>query len=109
MGGTGEQDYKLRSFLKGHSSQIHVGYLSLFYLYGIVGGILFMIFLFKLLTKLYRESKQTTYWGPYLGVLGFAVANLTLVTFTFFEVGLIVSMIMHKYYLDNVKLEYSGD
>lgn len=107
MGGTGEQDYKLRSFLKGHSSQIHVGYLSLFYLYGIVGGSFFMLFLFKLMRKVFQESKKTTYWGPYLGILGFAVANLTLVTFTFFEVGLIVSMIMHKYYLDNSKLNDS--
>lgn len=108
MGGTGEQDYKLRSFLKGHSSQIHVGYLSLFYLYGIVGGTLFMFFLYRLMLKVYKESKRTTYWGPYLGILGFAVANLTLVTFTFFEVGLIVSMIMHKYYVQNSKLNSSS-
>jgi len=33
MGGTGKQDYKLRSFLKDRSSQMHVGYLSLFYMY----------------------------------------------------------------------------
>ena len=39
-GAKGQWNYKLTTFLAGRSSQIHVGFLSLFYLYGLVGGTL---------------------------------------------------------------------
>ena len=98
MAGTGKYDYNLRSFLGGRSSQIHVGYLSLFYIYGILGGALFMIFLVLILRNLYLMAKIHTYYSPFLGMLGLALANLTMVTFSLFEVGLIVSVFMNKYY-----------
>ena len=46
---TYKQEFKLRQFLKGRSSQIHVGYLSLFYLYGLIGGVFFISFLKSIL------------------------------------------------------------
>jgi len=103
MGGTGEQDYKLKRFLAGHSSQIHVGYLSLFYMYGLVGGITFLLFLYFLLTKLYRNAKKTKIWAPFLGLLGFAIANLTLVWFSVFEMGFIIVLVADKYYVQKLK------
>ena len=42
MGGTDKHNYELERALAGRSSQIHVGYLSLFYIYGIIGA--FFIF-----------------------------------------------------------------
>lgn len=102
MGGTGEQEYKLRSFLRGRSSQIHVGYLSLFYLYGLVGGALFLSFLFLLLKKLYYDAKQTHIWAPFLGFFGLALANWTLVAFSVFEMGLIIVLVANKFYLQNL-------
>ena len=103
MGGTGKQDYKLRRFLAGHSSQIHVGYLSLFYMYGIVGGITFLLFLYFLLLKLYKNAKKTKIWAPFLGLTGFAIANLTLVWFSVFEMGFIIVLVADRYYMQNLK------
>jgi len=98
MGGTGEQNYKLKMFLKGKSSQIHVGYLSLFYLYGLIGGILFLGFLYLLLRKLYKNAKSTGIWAPFLGILGLAIANLTLVTFSIYQMGFIIVLVADKFY-----------
>lgn len=98
MGGTGKQDYKLRSILKGRSSQIHVGYASLLYTYGLVGALFFLSFLFLLLKKLYLNAKITGYWAPLLGFLGFALANMTLVAYSVFEMGFIIALVVDKYY-----------
>ncbi len=98
MGGTNKQDYKLRSFLRGRSSQIHVGYLSLFYMYGMIGGFFFLSFLFLILNKLYQNAKITGIWAPFMGFFGFALANLTLVTFSVYEMGLFIVLIADKYY-----------
>lgn len=95
-----KQEFKLRQFLKGRSSQIHVGYLSLFYLYGLIGGIFFMSFLFNLFRKLFRNANKTTYWGPFLGILGFAIDNWLDVNFQLFEMGLIIALFADKYYSD---------
>lgn len=103
MGGTGKQDYRLRSFLNGRSSQMHVGYVSLLYMYGLVGGILFLSFLFLLLKKLYKNAKVVKVWAPFLGFLGFAIANLTLVSFNVFHMGLIIVLVVDKYYNQNLK------
>ncbi len=99
MGGTGQQDFKLKRALRGRSSQLHVGYLSVLYMYGLVGGFFFFSFLYLLLKKLYKDSKRTTYWAPFLGILGFALANLTLVTFRIFEMGFIIALVANKYYV----------
>ncbi len=101
MGGTGKQDYQLRSALGGHSSQIHIGYLSLFYMYGLIGGFLFLTFLYLLLKKMYKDAKTTGVWAPFLSILGVAMANLTLVTFSFFEMGLIIVLMVNKYNLQD--------
>jgi len=107
MGGTGKQDYELRKFLRGRSSQIHVGYLSLLYMYGILGTFFFLTFLILLMKRLYRDAKITNMWGPFLGIMGFVLANFTLVHFHLFEMGLIYALVVNKYYLDfhNVKLK----
>ncbi|MCA0931058.1 hypothetical protein LCM02_01265 [Lutimonas saemankumensis] len=107
MGGSGEQDYKLRRFLGGHSSQIHVGYLSLFYMYGIVGGAAFIMFLILLFKRLYQDAKITKAWAPMVGMLGFAVANLTLVWFSVFEMGFIIVLLANKYYKQELKADYA--
>lgn len=98
MGGTGKQDYKLRSFLKGRSSQIHVGYLSLLYMYGLIGAFLFLSFLYLLLKKLYRNAKHTGVWAPFLGILGVAIDNLFDVNFQLLEMGLIIVLVADRYY-----------
>lgn len=105
MGGTDRQDYKLRSFLKGRSSQLHVGFLSLLYMYGIVGALFFNMFLYLLLKKLYLNAVTTRVWAPFLGILGFAIANLTLVNFSIFQMGFIIAMVADKYYSQSIGIK----
>jgi hypothetical protein len=102
MGGTGEQSYELRRILGGRSSQIHVGYLSLFYLYGLVGGILFLLFLFFLLKRLYKDGKITGYWSPFIVFIGFSLNNFTEVNFSVFEMGLLVVLFANTYFRTNL-------
>jgi len=105
MGGTGQQTYKMRRALAGKSSQIHVGYLSLLYLYGIVGGFFFLAFLFLIMRKFYRDAKITGMWAPFLGYLGFVLANGTLVTFDTFQIGLLLMIVVNKYFVEHSRIE----
>ena len=89
---------KVRLLLRGRSSQIHVGYLKLFYYYGLIGGLLFLFFLGSLLIRLWKMAKQSGYWGGFFAILAFAVMNLTLVEFNMFYYGLILSLIFSKHY-----------
>lgn len=102
MGGVGKQDYKLRRILRGRSSQIHVGYLSLLYMYGLIGGFLFLSFLFLLLKKLYKNAKITGMWSPFLGFLGLAIANLTMVYFSIYQMGFIIIMVASNFFIQNM-------
>ena len=103
MGGTGIQSYKMRRILKGKSSQIHVGYLSLLYRYGLVGGFFFLSFLFLLLRKLYRNAKKSGIWAPFLGMSGLFFANLTLVTFFMMQMGFFIVLIADRFYHQDTK------
>lgn len=103
LGGTGEHDYALERELGGRSSQLHVGYLSVLYYYGLFGGILFFIYLFILTKKLYQQATITKEWGPFFGYLTFIISNLTLVNFSIHYTGIILSVLFSKYYYDKHK------
>ncbi len=92
------KDNQLARYLGDKTSQIHVGYLSLLYYYGIVGGSFFILFLYFMCRYLYRNAKRTKHWAPFLAIFGFVIANLTLVTFYLFYAGIIVVLIYEKYY-----------
>ncbi|MEM6633823.1 MAG: hypothetical protein AAF694_29385, partial [Bacteroidota bacterium] len=91
------------NLIAGRSSQIHVGYLALFYLYGIVGGIFYLAFIFSILRKTFSVGKATGYWGTYYSFLGLALANVTLVTFAAFYHGLLMAIIFHKFFEKNYR------
>ncbi len=90
------RDVELVRALHGRSSQIHVGYLSLFYYYGYVGGCLYMLFLIALTRKLYREAKENDFWGSFTGWSMFLLSNLTLVHFDIFNMGMLMLLIFNK-------------
>ena len=92
--------------LHGRSSQIHVGFLSLLYYWGIIGTILYSLFLYYLLKKLYRISKVTKNWGPFFGWEGLVLANLTLVYLGPDQSGLYLSLVVVKYLHDKHLLQY---
>lgn len=105
MGAAGKHNYELSKALGGKSSQIHVGFLSLFYTYGAIGGLLFMLFTYYILKQMYQDSKKTKLWAPFFGVLGFFLANTTLVYLSFFEFGLIFAVMANKYFVKQVSQE----
>jgi hypothetical protein len=99
FGKEGSSDYDLVRALAQRSSQIHVGYLSLFYYYGLVGGILYVSFLILLTKKLYNDAKFTGYWGPFIGWTMFLVTNLIGVSLDIFRMGIVLVLVVNQYYL----------
>jgi len=98
IGGTGKHNKGLEKLLKRRSSQIHIGYLSLFYYYGIFGGIWYILFLYYLGKKLYKNASTLKYWGVFFAFLTFALSNLTLVYFPIFQMGLVIVFVINKYF-----------
>jgi hypothetical protein len=92
------KDSELQSLLKGKTSQIHIGYLSILYYYGIFGSFFYFGFLYLFLKKLRREAKQNKFWGAYFAVFGFLVANFTLVSVSLFFSGIAASLVFNNYY-----------
>ncbi len=90
------RDVELVRALHGRSSQIHVGYLSLFYYYGYVGGSIYLLFLITLTRKLYCDAKDNDYWGSFIGWFMFLLSNLTLVFFDIFNMGILMLLIFNK-------------
>ena len=105
MGGMGKQNYQMSKILKGKSSQIHVGYLALVFRYGFVGGFFFLASIFLLLKKLYSNAKLTGRWAPFLGIMGIALANLTLVHFSLMQMGFLIVLYANEYYLNSMALQ----
>jgi len=91
-------DTELLQELHGRSSQIHVGYLSLFYFYGLIGGVIYLIFLYHISKHTYAIGISTKYWGPFFAIMQFLLTNLTGVYFHMFIIGLVLSMVYYKYY-----------
>ncbi len=98
--GVGTQVTKeLYQALAGRSSHIHVGYLTLFYQYGIIGGLLYVGFIYSLTKSLINNMKIHKYYAPFYSWIGFLVANLTLTLLIPFEAGILLVLLLDKYYL----------
>jgi len=97
FGTSGTNTDRMKMLIQGKTSQIHVGWLKLFYFYGVVGGLIFIGFVLALLIHLYRLAQRTNYWGSLFAVLGFALANCTLVEFSFFYHGLLLAVLFSRY------------
>lgn len=93
---------ELLALLRGITSQIHVGWLKIFYYYGIVGGVIYISFMGALLLRLRSQAMKSGYWGGFFALFGFAVANCTLVSFDFYFSGLFLAIIYSKS-IDNLE------
>jgi hypothetical protein len=91
----------LGNTLAGRSSQIHVGYLSQLYEFGIVGGIFLFSFWFSVAKKFYKSAKMSKQYGAFVGFLCFLFANLTLVEYSMFHIGIIFLFVFDRIY--NIK------
>ncbi|MEI6821259.1 MAG: O-antigen ligase family protein [Bacteroidota bacterium] len=105
VGGTGSWNTNLENFLGGRSSQIHVGVLSLFYLYGIVGGIIYILFYYKLAKRFYSTSKRTLFWGTFWGIMVLPILNLSMDWLEPFSAGILLCIVFNKYLNDNISQE----
>lgn len=88
----------LRRELAGRSSQIHVGYLSHLYEFGIVGSVFLFLFWFFIAKIFYRTAKISKQYGIFIGFLCFLLANLTLVEYSSFYMGLIFLFVFNRFY-----------
>lgn len=95
-GAKGLWNYKLASFLAGRSAQIHVGFLDLFYLYGLVGGSLYVIFLFIAVKKVYVKTKIYNFRSPFWALMTIPIANLGIVSFNVMSAGLLLSFVLTR-------------
>ncbi len=99
--GSGTKDVVLEKIIKNKTSQIHVGYLSLFYYYGAVGGGFYLLFLIVFTIRLYNRAKYMGYWGPFIGWLMYLLNNWTDVYLYFDILGIVILLCFEKYYYDN--------
>lgn len=105
IGGSGKNNNELERLLKGRSSQMHVGFLNLFYTYGLLGGSLFFIACVLIIRRFYRTAKLSKQWAPFYGILGLFLENLTLVFLSFYTVGLLLCFILENYYRNQLVIK----
>lgn len=89
---------ELEAAIRGQTSQIHVGYLSLFYYYGFIGGMIYVLFIFYLTKHLFNNAKLHKNFGPFYGFILLLFSNLTLVYLVPFEAGLFLCFLFDRYY-----------
>lgn len=97
LGSGGVVTSDVKEALAERSSHIHVGWLSLFYYYGLVGGVLFVIFFILFMRNAYLVGKKSGYWSPFYVLVLFAVNNCTLSIHNLFLLGIFVMMVMKAY------------
>lgn len=101
--GTGVRvETELNRALAGRSSQIHVGYLSNLYEFGIVGSTFLFLFWFMLFRSLYKNAKVHKQNFLIYGFACFLLANLTLVEYSIFHIGLLYIIIFDRFYFNNI-------
>ncbi len=98
---SGTKDIALERIIKNRTSQIHVGYLSLLYYYGVLGGGFYILFLMFFTIRLFNRAKLMGYWGPFVGWLMYLLNNWTDVYLYFDIVGIVVILCFEKYYYDS--------
>ena len=91
--------------IKGRSSQIHIGYLSHLVSFGVVGSLLLFGFWFSALRTFYKRARITKFYGSFFAFLMLVWANVTLVSYEIFYVGIIFAIVFDKYYWDKYQLQ----
>ena len=86
------------------SSQIHVGYLSLLYEYGIVGGILTYWVWYLLFKDLRNVARMTKFYASLFGFVTFLLANAALVQYDIYLYGIVYLFVFSKHFKDEHEL-----
>lgn len=96
IGGTGKWERGLDNFLGKRSSQIHIGILSLFYLYGFFGALLYLIFYFKAAKKMYHIANRYHFQAVFWSFMVLPLANLGMVSFNLLGSGLLLAFVFMR-------------
>jgi hypothetical protein len=103
FGTGGVMEYDLIKMKGSRTSQIHVGWLSLLYYYGIIGGFFYIAFSYLIIKKLYIVAKKSNYWGSFFVFLTFFISIMgTGVCFHLNFSGFILALVFNKYYEDKI-------
>jgi hypothetical protein len=87
--------------LAGETASIHNGWLTILYLYGVIGGVFYLLFISFIIRDLYRVSKRSCNWSLFIGMFSFLVTNLTMNTITFNYMGTALLIILKVHYTQN--------
>jgi hypothetical protein len=90
----------LEVMLAGRSTQIHVGYLSHLYSYGVVGTIILLITVYNVFKYFYTVAVRHKYYGSLFVIIVYLITNLTQVHFLFYHYGFLFAFIFNKYIND---------
>ncbi len=90
----------LRRVIFGRTSQIHIGYLSHLYEFGLIGSFFLFSAWFLITRYFYRTAKQSGYYGSLFAFIAFLAGNLTLVIYSIYCYGLLYAFIFNKYIND---------
>jgi|GEM_PF-4951988 hypothetical protein len=99
FGTGGRQTEQLADLRAGRTSQIHVGWLSLFFYFGVVGAFFYIMFTVNLLKELYVTAQNTNFWGSYVAFLTYFFSVMT--TGVYFDIsvaGYVVAFAVHCHY-----------
>jgi hypothetical protein len=94
--------------LNGEAPVIHVGYLCYLYYYGIIGCLFIFISFYYLMKNAWSVGKKYNFWGSFYGLLGFFIANITMVYFNMAETGIVIAILYLKFYNQSSELEYKN-
>ena len=108
FGTGGLNSQELQNTIQDSTYGIHVGYLSILYYYGIIGGVLFFLINYSIIKELSQTMRKTNFLGSYFGFLAFLALNLTDFNFSFFHMGFFLCIIYNKYYREDFenKVDY---
>lgn len=88
--------------LHGQSPFIHIGFLNHLVVYGLFGSILLFGFWLGLLKRLLERARKTQYWAGFFSFLFFLWGNVSLVMYSIFFSGFLLSLVLEKYYTKKI-------
>lgn len=106
-------DNELAGDLAGKSSQIHIGYFSHLYEFGIIGSILLFFIWYRIAMNLWRFGKEYKNYVFFVMFLCFLIGNASFVEYSIFHFGILLALlysiqIKRNSVLDNLKTRFNG-
>ena len=98
--GVDTKTIEIITFLRGRSSQIHVGYFACLISYGLIGSIILFGLWGSVYSYLYRSAKFSNYYGALFAFIMFLWVNVVMIYYYFFTYGIMLAFVFDKYFRD---------